>query len=74
LVTLLAIAVLHSAPHHRLAEKIRQARVNKERALQVREKEELARQEAEYHRRYDQVCVWGGGAWRRGWRLPVLKR
>jgi hypothetical protein len=38
-----------------LAEKIRLARVNKERQLQLQEKAELARQEKEYDKLYDEV-------------------
>lgn len=41
----------------RLAEKIRAARVNKERALQLQEKAQLAAQEAEYDKVYDTVRV-----------------
>jgi hypothetical protein len=39
----------------RLAEKIRAARVNKERSLQLQEKAALVAQEAEYDRVYDKV-------------------
>lgn len=39
----------------RLSEKIRAARVNKERALQLQEKAHLAAQEAEYDKVYDTV-------------------
>lgn len=39
----------------RLAEKIRAARVNKERALQLKEKAQLAAQEEEYDKVYDKV-------------------
>lgn len=39
----------------RLAEKLRAARVNKERALQLQEKAQLAAQEAEYDKVYDTV-------------------
>lgn len=42
-------------PHARLAEKIRAARVNKERSLQLQEKAQLAAQEAEYNKVYDTV-------------------
>jgi hypothetical protein len=40
---------------YRLAEKIRAARVNKERSLQLQEKAALAAQEAEYDKVYDKV-------------------
>lgn len=39
----------------RLAEKIRAARVNKERSLQLQEKAQIAAQEAEYDKVYDTV-------------------
>lgn len=39
----------------RLAEKIRAARVNKERALQLQEKTQLQAAEAEYDKVYDKV-------------------
>jgi hypothetical protein len=39
----------------RLAEKIRAARVNKERSLQLQEKAALAAQDAEYDKVYDKV-------------------
>lgn len=42
-------------PACRLAEKIRAARVNKERALQLQEKAQIAAQEAEYDKVYDTV-------------------
>jgi hypothetical protein len=42
---------------NRLAEKIRAARVNKERSLQLQEKAALAAQEAEYDRVYDKVST-----------------
>jgi hypothetical protein len=47
-------------PHtrHRLAEKIRAARVNKERSLQLQEKARLTAQEAEYDKTYDTVSVY----------------
>lgn len=48
------------SPPCRLAEKIRAARVNKERALQLQEKAQLAAQEAEYNKVYDTVRVQGG--------------
>jgi hypothetical protein len=41
--------------HARLAEKIRAARVNKERSLQLQEKAQLAAQEKEYDKVYDTV-------------------
>lgn len=41
----------------RLAKKIRAARVNKERALQLQEKASLAAQEAEYDKAYDTMLM-----------------
>lgn len=38
---------------------IRTARVNKERALQLQEKAQIAAQEAEYDKVYDTVSDWG---------------
>lgn len=55
--------VLHLPNKHcmccagRLAEKIRAARVNKERAMQLQEKAQLAAQEAEYDHVYDKVLL-----------------
>lgn len=43
-------------PHRcRLAEKIRMARVQKERELQLREKADIAAQQAQYDKAYDEV-------------------
>ena len=51
------MVVLGCCLHNRLAEKIRAARVNKERSLQLQEKARLTAQEAEYDKVYDTVCV-----------------
>jgi hypothetical protein len=54
---MLCIELLSSTfePCCRLAEKIRAARVNKERSLQLQEKAQIAAQEAEYDKVYDTV-------------------
>lgn len=55
------LASIPTAP--RLREKLRMARVNKERALQLQERAALVAKEAEYERAFDEVrvCLFVGG-------------